>query len=95
MRWPAVGGLKKKKATRRLSRTFSREGDSPPRVGVSLPGAISALGLPAEESFFMQHYIRMHAPTRPRPLSLFLSFIPAHFHCYVCRDNQFPSVTSR
>ena len=43
----------------------------------------------------MQHYIRMHAPTRPRPLSLFLSFIPAHFHCYVCRDNQFPSVTSR
>ena len=25
---------------------------------VALPGSISTLGLPAEDSFFMQHYIR-------------------------------------
>ncbi|KAF9888967.1 hypothetical protein FE257_008137 [Aspergillus nanangensis] len=52
LQWPA--GLANDTRHMRQRRTFTRS-NCP---DVALPGTISALGLPAEESFFMQHYVQ-------------------------------------
>ncbi|KAM3437816.1 hypothetical protein NHJ13734_004462 [Beauveria thailandica] len=57
LRWPLDVLGPKKKVIRRKSRPASYR-SSPANLDATLPGLISALGLPGEESYYMRHYFQ-------------------------------------
>lgn len=57
LRWPLDVLGPKKKVMRRKSRSASYR-DSSANIDAALPGVISALGLPGEESYYMRHYFQ-------------------------------------
>ncbi|KAM0738396.1 hypothetical protein ACQRIT_006133 [Beauveria bassiana] len=57
LRWPLDVLGPKKKVMRRKSRSASYR-DSSANIDAALPGVISTLGLPEEESYYMRHYFQ-------------------------------------